>query len=225
MTLNLTGSAAFQGPLPRPKVEVRNLFPTPLVTTGLPEAQEINAWLKPLILERERSHASTQHSNLGGWQSTWDFQEWGGPALARVLDTAKMLADSLTVDRQGQQAQVAWQVNCWANVNRTGQGNEFHTHPGCFWSGTYYVDDGLESGVAPDSVGGEFEAQDPRGVAPAMYAPTLTYAGRGGVAAGAAEMFAPRAGMMILFPSWLQHAVRPYLGPGQRISIAFNLSL
>jgi hypothetical protein len=30
---------------------------------------------------------------------------------------------------------------------------------------------------------------------------------------------------MVLFPAWLVHAVRPYSGPGKRISIAFNLSV
>jgi hypothetical protein len=58
-----------------------------------------------------------------------------------------------------------------------------------------------------------------------MYAPALTFAGRDGPAVGAAEMLTPRAGMMVLFPSWLQHAVRPYRGQGLRISIAFNLSV
>ena len=222
-------TVTFAGPPPQPQVELRNLFPTPVALTTLPEAAAINAALLPLILEREASHASIQHSNLGGWQSSWDFQDWGGPALARVLETARLLADNLTVDRQGRPAQVSWQVNCWANVNRAGQGNEFHTHPGCFWSGTYYVDDGGDQGAAPadpdSDPGGEFEVQDPRGVAPAMYAPRLTFAGRGGVAAGAAEMIAPRSGMMILFPSWLQHAVRPYRGDAHRISIAFNLGV
>jgi len=28
-----------------------------------------------------------------------------------------------------------------------------------------------------------------------------------------------------MFPSWVLHQVRPYLGTAQRISIAFNLSL
>lgn len=229
----------FEGPPPQPQVEVRNLFPTPVAITTLPEAASINAALKPLILERERGQASLQHSNLGGWQSSWDFQDWGGPALGRVLDSARLLADNLTVDRQGKPARVAWRVNCWANVNRSGEGNEFHTHPGCFWSGTYYVDDGGiaaggqggqvtpagPAGAPANALGGEFEVQDPRGVAPAMYAPKLTFAGRGGLAAGAAEMITPRAGMMILFPSWLQHAVRPYRGGGERISIAFNLGV
>ena len=217
---------SFAGPPPAPQVEVRNLFPTPIAITTLPEAAAINRVLKPLILERARAQASTQHSNLGGWQSTWDFTDWGGPALARMLQSARLVADGMTVDRQGNPARVDWKINCWANVNGPGNGNEFHTHPGCFWSGSYYVDVGDDPAQPrPGASGGEFEIQDPRGVAPAMYAPLLTFAGRGGMAAGAAEMLAPRSGMMILFPSWLQHAVRPYTGPTQRISIAFNLSV
>ena len=116
-----------------------------------------------------------------------------------------------------------WRLNAWANINRAGHGNEFHTHPGCYWSGTYYVDDG---GIGADpSLGGEFEMQDPRGVAPAMYAPLLCFATPGGRSAGASELIRPRAGLLVLFPAWLSHGVRPYRGDRMRISIAFNLSL
>ena len=205
------------------RVEVRNLFPTPVAVTSLPGAAALNAALKTTILEHEQSHASTQHSNLGGWQSRWDFAEWSGAAGRQVLESARALATQLTSNRQGQAVRVDWKMNAWANINRHGQGNEFHTHPGSFWSGSYYVDDGSAS--AGQDVGGEFEIQDPRGVAPAMYAPALTVAGRAGTAMGAVEMLRPRAGMMILFPAWLQHAVRPYRGTTQRISIAFNLSV
>ena len=148
-----------------------------------------------------------------------------------MLEAARRLADGLTADRQGRPAKVDWKINCWANVNRRGHGNEFHTHPGCFWSGSYYVNDGyMNDGGGSDEEGGEeeggeFEIQDPRGVAPAMYAPRLTVAGPEGASLGASQTLVPRTGMMILFPSWLQHGVRPYRGPGQRISVAFNLSV
>ena len=33
----------------------------------------------------------------------------------------------------------------------------------------------------------------------------------------------PKTGMIVMFPSWLQHAVRPFHGSGPRISIAINL--
>lgn len=205
------------------QVQIRQLFPTPVAILQVPNAARLCAELKQTILAREADDPGTQHSNLGGWQSDTDFAAWGGPAAAALLDGAKRLAGDLTCDRQGRKAQVDWKANAWANVNRSGHGNEFHTHPGCFWSGVFYVDDG---GIGADpSLGGEFEIQDPRGVAPAMYAPTLAIATGGGTAMGACEMLSPRAGMLILFPSWLSHAVRPYRGTATRISVAFNLSL
>lgn len=205
------------------RVDVRGLFPTPVVTARLQGAAAVNRWLTDRILEREKSHPSLARSNLGGWQSSWDFHEWGGNAGRAVLEAAQALASRLTVDREGRAVQIRWRTNAWANVNRRGHGNEFHTHPGAYWSGTYYVEDG---GVAADpALGGEFEIQDPRGVAPAMYAPHLAFALPGALSVGASELVRPESGMMLLFPSWLSHAVRPYLGDRLRISIAFNFSL
>ncbi|MDJ0943495.1 MAG: TIGR02466 family protein [Kiloniellales bacterium] len=206
-----------------PQARVRGVFATPVATLMLADAAALNEALKATILAREESHPSTKHSNRGGWQSTWDFPEWGGPAAQRVLDAARRLADQLTCNRQGQRQQVSWKMNAWANVNRDGHGNEFHTHPGAFWSGSYYVDD---AGIGADpALGGQFEIQDPRGVAPAMYAPGLAFAVPGGQSCGASEIVTPRSGMILMFPSWLSHAVRPYSGGGTRISIAFNFSI
>ena len=42
---------------------------------------------------------------------------------------------------------------------------------------------------------------------------------------GGNEVVLPKAGLMVLFPAWLLHQVRPYKGKAERISIAFNLSL
>ncbi|MDP7462577.1 MAG: putative 2OG-Fe(II) oxygenase, partial [Alphaproteobacteria bacterium] len=45
------------------------------------------------------------------------------------------------------------------------------------------------------------------------------------LAMGSSETIPPKAGRILMFPSWLSHAVRPYTGTRQRISIAFNLSV
>jgi hypothetical protein len=58
-----------------------------------------------------------------------------------------------------------------------------------------------------------------------MYAPLLAFAMPGGQSAGASELIFPKSGQLVLFPSWLAHAVRPYEGGRERISIAFNFSL
>jgi uncharacterized protein (TIGR02466 family) len=205
------------------QAELRSYFATLVVVATLPDAAELNAKLSRIILERERQDQGVQHSNLGGWQSSWDFEAWGGPPAKRVLDAARELATRLTSDRAGKAVRINWKINAWANINRRNQGNEFHTHPGAYWSGTYYVDDG---GIGEDaSLGGEFEMQDPRGIAPAMYAPLLGFAVPGGQSAGASELIRPQSGLLVLFPSWLLHAVRPYHGDRERISVAFNFGL
>jgi uncharacterized protein (TIGR02466 family) len=206
-----------------PQLTLLHLFPTPLVIATLPDAELLNPELKRIILAREAVSESVQRSNHGGWQSTWDLHEWGGPPMQKVLGFARGIVDEVTVDRQGKRHPLAWRVNSWANINRHGHGNQFHTHPGAFWSVSYYVDDGGIGGDA--SLGGEFEIQDPRGVAPVMYAPYLTFPGPEGVALGEAQRLTPRAGMVAVFPSWLSHGVRPYRGTRERVSIAINFSL
>ena len=39
------------------------------------------------------------------------------------------------------------------------------------------------------------------------------------------EVIFPKSGQLVLFPSWLRHAVRPYRGDRERISVAFNFGL
>ena len=207
---------------PSAQVELRALFATPIAIATLPNTEKLNSALRATILAREEAEPSTDHSNLGGWQSTWDLAEWGGEAAAALLAFTRQVADKLTVDRSGKPAPQDWRMNAWANVNRQSHGNEFHTHPGCVWSAVYYVDDG---GIADDpSLGGQLEFQDPRGVAPAMFRPDLVPNVPGGTSSGASELVSPAAGNMLMFPSWVSHAVRPYTGDGLRISIAINLS-
>ncbi len=205
------------------KLTIQGLFATPVAVTRLPEASEINPALKTLILERAQSVPSTDHSNRGGWQSSWDFHDWGGEAGRKLLAAAERVATSLTCDRTGNAVTLDWKVNSWANLNRRDNGNEFHIHAGSLWSGAHYVDDGGASDN--EALGGEFELQDPRGPAAIMYAPTLAPKVQGGLSTGASELIRPETGSMLLFPAWLSHSVRPYKGDGVRISIAFNLSL
>ena len=114
--------------------KISGVFPTPVVEWLIPEAAGLNAELKRLILEREKSDEGTQHSNLGGWQSDWEFEIWGGAPVRTLLDAARGLAAQITCDRAGRPVPVNWVTNSWANVNRDGNGNEFHTHPGAYWS-------------------------------------------------------------------------------------------
>jgi hypothetical protein len=212
-------------------LEIVPLFATPLVILNLPDAATLNVELRRVIEQREKSHPSTQHSNLGGWQSSWDMDRWGGAPAIKLLAIARNLANRVTTDRKGNPGTgphpgyfaVTWVANMWANINRSGHANEFHSHPGAYWSGVYYVDDG---GIAGDaSLGGELEFMDPRGPLPAMFAPHLSVAMAGGLSAGATERVPPKPGRLVMFPSWVMHQVRPYNGTAERISVAFNLTI
>ena len=207
----------------RIEIAVKGLFATPVAAVELPGAAELNAALHRSILQRRQDTPSVQASNAGGWHSDRDILAWGGDAAATVLDMAKGVASQMTADRNGQPIRPAWTVQAWANVNGPGDGNICHYHPGSFWSGTYYVADG---GCGSDpALGGEFEMLDPRGPAAGMYAPALKFAGADGLSAGSGETIRPRPGLLLLFPSWLFHQVRPYRGTGLRISVAFNLGV
>ncbi len=204
-------------------INVKGLFATPVAAVELPGAAARNAELRRVILARRAEAGSVQASNAGGWHSDREIAAWGGAEVTQVLDVARELATRLTADRDGAAVKPAWTVQAWANVNGPGASNICHYHPGAFWSGTYYVDDG--GCFADPSLGGEFEMLDPRGPGPAMYAPTLKFAGEDGSSVGSGETIRPRPGLLFLFPSWLMHQVRPYRGDSLRISIAFNLGL
>jgi hypothetical protein len=211
--------------------EIVPLFSTPLVVFDVPDAAALNAELRGVIERREKSHPSKQHSNQGGWQSSWDMDRWGGAPAIKLLAIGRNVANRVTTNREGNAGDgpypgyfaVTWGGNMWANVNRSGHGNECHSHPGAYWSGVYYVDDG---GIdADESLGGELEFMDPRGPLPAMNAPHLGVAMPGGLSAGATERVRPKCGRLVMFPAWVMHQVRPYRGSAQRISIAFNLTV
>jgi len=206
-----------------PAYQTVPLFPTPVLLVDVPDAERANGEWRRVLLERERSQPSQSHSTLGGRQSTWDVDRWAGAQALALLALARNIAQQATPARDGSAVTPVWRTNMWANINRSGHGNEFHSHPGAFWSGVYYVDDG---GIAADpSLGGELEFMDPRGPGPAMYAPQLAFAIPGGLSVGANETVQPRAGRLVMFPAWLLHQVRPYRGTAARISVAFNLSL
>jgi uncharacterized protein (TIGR02466 family) len=213
-------TAEATGQIVQTSLDIKSLFPTPLVIVSLEGAAAINEDLTARIVARSKTHPSVTKTNLGGWQSETDFQSWSGPYGAAILQAAQQLANMTTAVSEPtglKRTEVPWKLNAWANLNGAGHANEMHTHAGAFWSGAYYVDAG-----DPDS-GGEFEILDPRGVTPIMYAPQLKIAINGCLAAGLSEYVVPQSGQLFLFPSWLFHGVRPYRGTRPRLSVAFNL--
>jgi uncharacterized protein (TIGR02466 family) len=104
-------------------------------------------------------------------------------------------------------------TDCWVNIMGRGAGHGPHLHPHSTVSGVYYV------AVPAGAPGLKFE--DPRLERFMAAPPRRAQAAR----ANSAWVTLPaRAGQLVLFESWLRHAVAPNPRAAERVSISFNYS-
>ncbi|MEI9991208.1 MAG: putative 2OG-Fe(II) oxygenase [Rhizomicrobium sp.] len=200
------------------KPQIRSLFATPVSIHFLPVAHDVNAALRPLIVERSAPGARGQ-----GWRSDPDFASWAGEPAQTLFRVARDMADGLTTTRTGGRVALDWKIEAAACLRLKGEYREFAARPGAVWSGVYYVDDGYAK--SDDAgLGGECELADPRGPLPAMVAPQFGFRIPGGLTAGANEIIRPQTGMIVLHPSWLARAERRYDGEHQRVAVEFDLT-
>ncbi|MGB8366587.1 MAG: putative 2OG-Fe(II) oxygenase [Rhizomicrobium sp.] len=204
-----------------PKPQIRSMFATPVCVHFMPIAQEINAELRPLVIEKMTANGAAD-SHGQGWHSAPDFESWGGGAAQTLFRVLRELADSVTATRGGGRVTLEWRITAIAVVRQKGDYAALIARPGTMWSGIYYVDDGYAKSD-DETLGGECELADPRGALPAMVAPHLSFRIPGGVAAGHVETIRPQTGLILLHPSWQPRGERRFDGTGQRIAIEFDL--
>ena len=193
-----------------------NIFATPLLLHGWDDGAELNAALLPTILSHAEANAGVAKTNVGGWHSDIGHIEFCGEAGRRLVRHMYEMGDHATrrvMSEHGQPSRpVRWTLQAWANVNREGEFNRMHTHPGATWSGTYYVDPG---DPPPDAESGTplhlFDPCEGRGNS--FFPPLVS----------THLLIRPEPGLMVLFPSYLPHMVYPHRGSRPRVSIAFNL--
>ncbi|MFB0611282.1 2OG-Fe(II) oxygenase family protein [Aurantiacibacter poecillastricola] len=204
--------------------ETRDLFATPFVIDRLQSEAGLAMLREAVEAEMARDAQGVSISNVGGWHSNTQMLEWGGEAARALAYKAMTMADAHTLDTKSpQESRFGWIPEMWANVSRKGHSNQYHTHPGSFWSAVAYLDDGYE-GDEDTELGGELQLLDPRMPMNAMTAPDLRRLGANGRHTPREPTIRPQTGMIVMFPSWLQHAVRAFHGEGKRISIAINLT-
>lgn len=205
-----------------PKPQIRSMFATPVCVHFLPVAQEANAELRPVILDKMAT-SGTSNGHGQGWRSHGDFESWGGGPAETLFRVLRELADGLTATRAGARVNLEWKISACAAVRQKGEYAELMARPGALWSGVYYVDDGY--GKSDDeTLGGECELADPRGALPAMVAPQLAFRIPGGVTAGMVEAIRPQTGMILVHPSWQPRGERRYDGSNHRVTIEFDIT-
>ena len=202
--------------------ELSTAFGTPISIRTVGNADRINAGLRSAILKRRESDRGNRISKVGGWQAQPDFLEWPEPEvklLMEEVDRSVQLINGLPtfLATRGQQSssRVAYKAYGWTNVNESGNYNLLHMHPGNQWSVVYYVAAGKPNPEPP--MNGRLELRDPR--------PAAEFARMPGFTCGQPLMVQPQAGLMVVFPAWIEHGVHPYYGEGPRISVAINIAL
>ena len=196
------------------------LFATPLVIRDWPDSEELNRELSALVMTKEAEDEDGYgvRSNAGGWQSAGNLITWKEPCIEvlrqRIEKVVTNLLQELIRD-DGTNRSFKLLIDAWANINRQGNYNVVHTHPNCMWSGVYYVQPGIPDKTIPYS--GLLEILDPREAANYIQVRNTVLDGR--------EFVDNVPGRMLLWPSWLKHWVHPYVGEGERISIAYNVNV
>jgi len=153
-------------------------------------------------------------SNKGGWQSkNLDFNE--------NLEINKLITEienkSLEVLKKYDlnKKYKTFVQNIWININKKGDFNIPHLHPGSFFSGVFYVNCNENSGnIVFENPALTFE----------YFISNKEIEKNNNYNSG--RMFhAPQNNKLVIFPGYLNHYVEPNQNDEERISISFNIGL
>src|SRR5437867_9827392 len=200
----------------RIKAGIMPLFSTPVYRCedGPKQLNDRLEQLAQRLMQDDRN--ATRRTNQGGWHYAFDLFKLEEPVVTEFRHQMEQHVHGFLNHFRPQERKKKdlFRLEGWMNVNRAGDHNVLHCHPGCFLSATYYVK------VPPDMKGGDIVFRDPRGPAVAMYdTPEIDLPW---VGSGNGIPFTPATGHLLIFPAWLEHRVEPFEGSGERISIAFN---
>jgi uncharacterized protein (TIGR02466 family) len=193
-------------------------FAVPVMVRRVARFEATNPGLRKAILAREQASKGISISNAGGWHSEATLLTWPEPEVTTLkgwIDAAVRAMCELALRNQPGTLDLNYRASAWANVNRNGHYNTPHVHAGSHWSVVYYVDAGEEEAGHPFN--GQLELRDPR--------PAAVFGKLPGFMFGRHMAIKPQAGLMVVFPAWLEHGVRPFFGSGERISIAINIDV
>jgi uncharacterized protein (TIGR02466 family) len=195
----------------------QSLFVTRLYRAALAPPRDLEATCLAIAAEDKAGQRWSRQHGYGGYTSYASLNDL--PLRASIfaeLDAAivKHVAGftrELQFDLGGHKLKLD---SLWINVMQKGAVHTPHIHPHSVISGTYYV------AVPPRS--GAIRFEDPR-LAMMMAAPPRKPGAR--PENRSFVDIAPKAGMLLLWESWLRHGVEANGARGRRVSVSFNYRL
>jgi uncharacterized protein (TIGR02466 family) len=191
---------------PAPALEPFDIFPTRIWQAQLGSLEaHFDRWKKTVLAMRAASPKAAGRTNRQGWNSQ-DMAVLDHPDFAPLRYTLRGACVSALAE-MGKSEQ-PFSLQSWVNMHDRGGFNYLHVHEGSLLSGSFYL--------SVPSGSGQFVFRDPR---PGVIHNSV----KGGVPNGHADVhLTPSAGLLVLFPCWMEHYVEPHDSDEPRITIAFN---
>lgn len=189
-----------------------SLFATPLAVQVMPEAASLNGALLPALTP---FIASAPEGPGDAWRQAIEPEGAAAAALESLVARALALVEAMSDESSRVQP-----GNTTLEVLRAGQAVAVGSQPAAAWYARYVLDDGGCAGRR--DYGARFEAQDPRGVGPVMYAPHLTIADPAGPTLGISQTIGLKTGAILVHPGWLLHGIETYSGPQAFVSLVIE---
>ncbi len=205
---------------------MRVLFATPLGTFRLDGTEKLNADLATAIADRTsdkyRNPTPSQQIQNEVFESTFDLFSWASPPIEELFQVVMAYLGRViaAVNDYGPDEMGRMSVfnESWFHVTRRGGYVQPHIHPNASWSVVYCVREGEKDPGHEDS--GALVLHSPRMTA-AMHSDPANLRPMPKFANDAIKLHL-KAGDLVVFPSDIMHSVSPYVGDGDRITIAAN---
>ncbi len=188
-------------------------FSTPIWINEINNHENINKELTNyLYQEKEKNPEGAKKSNVNGWHSN-DFELKNENLKNFITEISKNIGSTIKDMGWDLETQVVKITNMWAIINTKDAFNEKHHHGNSALSAAYYV--------KAEQDAGNIVFFDPR-QANVFHHPASKEVNN---INAQVQSITPKAGTLVLFPSYLEHKVNPNLSNEDRIVISFNVSL
>lgn len=207
--------------------QIATAFAVPLYFDQLEKPEALNSALISLFHQKQQQPEIANPNpyterNSSLYESRFDLFSWPDQAIKALSQFCCNKVIQCVADLNGyskaELARIQLGADSWFHITKSGGFFAIHNHPMASWSGVYCVSRGEPD---PDVKNNGYLSFLNPFIQNTMF-----------VDAGNARMRQPfsqtglgydlQPGQLVLFPSWLLHEVKPFIGKGERITVAFN---
>ena len=204
------------------------LFSVPLVEFRMENHEELCERLKTLFLKkaeedqevRNEIRRDTQYGDL--FESRFDLFHWPDKPVKELAEFCHRALASVIFElsdySEDEFSKLVFDYHAWFHITKNGGFQALHHHQNASWSGIFCIDPGDSPQEFPDS--GAVRFHDTRGLAD-------QYRDAGNNRLKLPARFGGyqidhEAGRLLIFPSYVDHQIFPYMGQRERVIVAFN---